>query len=43
VPADGSPPSTRTASGRRLDPRLAFGAGAAFALGLVALVRRRQD
>jgi len=43
VPADGSPVPTPAASGRRLDPRLAFGAGAAFALGLVALVRRRQE
>lgn len=29
--------------GVRLDPRLAFGAGAATALGLVALLRRRRD
>ena len=29
--------------GHRLDPRLAFGAGAAAALGLVALLRRRGD
>jgi hypothetical protein len=27
----------------RVDPRLAFGAGAAVALGLVAAVRRRRD
>ena len=43
VPADGTPPPRPAATGRRLDPRLAFGAGAAFALALVALVRRRED
>jgi len=35
------PPSTP--SRPRVDPRLAFGAGAAVALGLVAAVRRRRD
>jgi membrane protein len=40
VPATGTPaPEARRS---RLDPRLAFGAGAAAALGLVAVVRRRR-
>jgi membrane protein len=44
APADvaGSPPGRRSGVGR-VDPRLAFGAGAAVALGLVAAVRRRRD
>jgi membrane protein len=44
VPLDASdvaPP--RRSRSARLDPRLAFGAGAATALGLVALLRRRRD
>jgi membrane protein len=40
APAPGSPPPSRRS---RLDPRLAFGAGAAAALGLVAMLRRRHD
>jgi membrane protein len=41
---DGVPPAPDERSRRtRLDPRLAFGAGAAAALGLVALLRRRRD
>ncbi len=36
----GVPPA---AAGARLDPRLAFGAGAAAALGLVAWLRRRRE
>jgi membrane protein len=39
VPAATSAPRTR---GSGPDPRLAFGAGLAFALGLVALLRRRR-
>jgi membrane protein len=39
TPDDGGGP----VPGRRVDPRLAFGAGAAVALGLVAAVRRRRD
>ena len=34
--------ATGPAAGSRADPRLAFGAGAATALGLVALARRRR-
>jgi membrane protein len=44
VPADApdaAPP--RRSRAARLDPRLAFGAGAATALGLVAMLRRRRD
>ena len=40
--ADRRPRSARPPRGRGPDPRLAFGAGAATALGLVALVRRRR-
>jgi membrane protein len=44
APADvaGSPPVRRSGVAR-VDPRLAFGAGAAVALGLVAAVRRHRD
>jgi membrane protein len=37
------PPSAARARASRLDPRVAFGAGAAAALGAVALLRRRRD
>jgi membrane protein len=40
VPAFVAPPEARRS---RLDPRVAFGAGAAFALTLVALLRRRRS
>ena len=38
----GAPASRHARGGDGPDPRLAFGAGAATALGLVALVRRRD-
>jgi len=41
VPAGDRPPPPSLAA--RLDPRLAFAAGAASVLGLVALLRRRRD
>jgi membrane protein len=42
--AEPEPLPAGSRSGRaRLDPRVAFGAGAAAALGLVALLRRRRD
>jgi membrane protein len=41
-PASGRSPSGRTPV-KRLDPRVAFGAGVAAALGLVAMLRRRRD
>jgi membrane protein len=47
VPAGPIPgePASATGSPRhgRLDPKVAFGAGAAFTLGLVALLRRRRE
>ena len=44
VPAEVSPvPPPRRPRTARLDPRLAFGAGAAAALGVVALLRRHRD
>ena len=44
LPAPSPTPARAEARvGHRLDPRLAFGAGAAAALGLVALLRRRGD
>ena len=43
VPADVAPVARSSPHRRRLDPRVAFAAGAALALGLVALVRRQRD
>jgi len=39
----GDPPGASSPHRRRLDPRIAFAAGAAVTLGLVAMVRRRRD
>jgi membrane protein len=43
VPVDAGSVVAESRRERRLDPRLAFAAGAALTVGLVALVRRRRD
>jgi membrane protein len=43
LPTDAAAELPVPREGRRLDPRVAFAAGAAVTLGLVALVRRRRD